>query len=317
MLSKSCGLDAAPALPRRPAGSAEVSVSPLPTAVTTTLYAGAIFRLIDWRCPGHDHVSDRDEWTDDHEVVVTRRGVYSREVAGARVVADASTVAFWNAGEAYRIRHPVAGGDECSIFQIRPAALREFVASVDPARADAEAIRFPFVQRPLSGRAYLAHRTAVRAASAGAGAHRDHLAVEELGLAFLLSAVADAPLPTLSNRYAREYANRVQAVVAARFRDPLSLSDIGRLIGCSPYHLTRLVRQELGTSIHQLLVRVRLRAALEHLVSTTEDISPIALAVGFASHSHFSQAFRREFGCTPAAARRLVASRDASAARRP
>ncbi|HTC23546.1 MAG TPA: helix-turn-helix domain-containing protein, partial [Gemmatimonadales bacterium] len=57
--------------------------------------------------------------------------------------------------------------------------------------------------------------------------------------------------------------------------------------------------------IHRAQRRLRLRDALERLLSTTDGVSAVAYATGFASHSHLSDAFRREYGCPPSAIRRL------------
>lgn len=58
-----------------------------------------------------------------------------------------------------------------------------------------------------------------------------------------------------------------------------------------------------GTTIHDYLRRQRLRAALEPLAETSTDLARLALDLGFSSHSHFTGAFRREFGRTPSPAR--------------
>ena len=115
--------------------------SPPPASAMVPLYTGAIFQVADWHCMGHDDGNHREEWCDAYEVAVTRRGVYSREVGRMHVVADASTVVFWNDAEAYRIRHPVPGGDDCSIFRFRQGAFREFITSLAPRLSDAETLR--------------------------------------------------------------------------------------------------------------------------------------------------------------------------------
>jgi AraC family transcriptional regulator len=53
-----------------------------------------------------------------------------------------------------------------------------------------------------------------------------------------------------------------------------------------------------------MVLRRRLRDALELLLDTRESISRIALTVGFTSHSHLTDAFRREFGVPPQVLRR-------------
>jgi AraC-like DNA-binding protein len=56
-------------------------------------------------------------------------------------------------------------------------------------------------------------------------------------------------------------------------------------------------------SFHRYLTRLRLRAALERLPDAS-DLTALALELGFSSHSHFTDAFRREFRRTPSEARR-------------
>ena len=48
--------------------------------------------------------------------------------------------------------------------------------------------------------------------------------------------------------------------------------------------------------IHRYLNRLRLRTALEYLGDSMADLSDTALSLGFSSHSHFTESFRREFG---------------------
>jgi AraC family transcriptional regulator len=51
---------------------------------------------------------------------------------------------------------------------------------------------------------------------------------------------------------------------------------------------------------------LRVRAALQQLIDTTTPVIDIALGVGFASQSHFTDTFRRHFQMTPARARRRM-----------
>jgi AraC-like DNA-binding protein len=54
--------------------------------------------------------------------------------------------------------------------------------------------------------------------------------------------------------------------------------------------------------VNRFLHRLRLRAALEELPECRGDITRLALDLGYSSHSHFTYAFRREFGVPPSAA---------------
>ena len=82
------------------------------------------------------------------------------------------------------------------------------------------------------------------------------------------------------------------------------MEDIGAAVGSSRFHLARTFRRVTGSSMHQYLISLRLRAALGLLEAGHRGISEVALAVGFSSHSHFSHVFRSVFGATPGEFRR-------------
>lgn len=90
--------------------------------------------------------------------------------------------------------------------------------------------------------------------------------------------------------------------------EPLSLTRIGRIVGASPAYLTDLFRRTEGMPIYRYQTRLRLARALNRLAAT-DDITDLALELGFSSHSHFSSAFRRTFGLTPSAHRDAVRRR--------
>jgi AraC-like DNA-binding protein len=92
-------------------------------------------------------------------------------------------------------------------------------------------------------------------------------------------------------------------VVASRYREALTLAQVAGAVESSPFHLSRLVKAATGMSIHRMIVRLRLRDALEQLLETHESIAFVALSTGFASHSHLTDAFRREYGLPPSAIR--------------
>jgi AraC-like DNA-binding protein len=75
----------------------------------------------------------------------------------------------------------------------------------------------------------------------------------------------------------------------------LSLSELARAVFSSPFHLARVFRRETGTSLHGYQTRLRLSVALERLADGASDLTTLALDLGFASHAHFTDAFRRGF----------------------
>jgi AraC-like DNA-binding protein len=270
------------------------------------LFHGEWFAIDDWRCSGEDTPARREEWSPDDRVVVTRRGAWELAVDGEARLADPVSATLWNRG-AYRVRHPVGGGDECTVFRLTAGGTRA-LRELAPSGGTRRPLRtFANRSRPIDGRGYLLHRRALANAARANGA-ADPLAVEEPGLAFLRLAAAGAmsPAETPSAPEASRYVDRARDILARDFRQPLTLGAIAREVHCSPFHLSRLFRRATGVTLYRAVVRLRLREGLERLLDQPEQVSTIALAVGFASHSHFTDAFRAEFGCPPSQARRLL-----------
>ena len=59
----------------------------------------------------------------------------------------------------------------------------------------------------------------------------------------------------------------------------------------------------VGETPKQYTLRLRLECAVARLITSGDAVLDIALAMGFNSHEVFARAFRRRFGCTPAAYR--------------
>ena len=127
---------------------------------------------------------------------------------------------------------------------------------------------------------------------------------EAAALALVRAAVASsaaAPrarrLPTVAAH--RELAERAKALLARSFTRRLSLSGLGQRLRTSPFHLARVFRAETGFTVDGYVRSLRLRAALERLPTHADGLTALALELGFSSHSHFTEAFRREFGLAP------------------
>ena len=101
-------------------------------------------------------------------------------------------------------------------------------------------------------------------------------------------------------RLARERVDRVVAILHQRLAEPPGLDEIGREVGCSPFHLSRTFSREMGATIPQYLRKLRMERAAELLRSGKYNVTEAALEVGYSSLSHFSQAFCQTMGCCPA-----------------
>lgn len=111
----------------------------------------------------------------------------------------------------------------------------------------------------------------------------------------------------------RDAVETVKARVAARPAANESLRALAAAAGSSPFHLCRAFRRQTGQSINEYKHSLRLRLSLEMLEQARGGIADVALRLGYATHSHFTAAFRRRFGITPS---QYAHDRDSVAARR-
>jgi AraC-like DNA-binding protein len=132
---------------------------------------------------------------------------------------------------------------------------------------------------------------------------RLHVLDDPLELEELIVGLSGRPLPRTGR-----WGEPVKEVLAARLADKLTLADLGREVGVSPYHLARSFRRATGLSIHQYRIQLRLRTALLQL-REGEDLSSLGLDLGFATHSHFTHSFRALFGMPPSTVRELLSAR--------
>lgn len=271
-------------------------------------------------CPRPDRGAE--EYTSFFEVVFLTAGAFVKHVGQRRTFADPNHVIFFNPGEAYRISHPVSRGDRCTIFFLTAESLCELLrpgsVELDGGRPS---LRSDYAL--IDSHSYSLHRQLLRHLVAGEKV--DPLAVDEIGMNLLHRVLATAaqsdngPRPTQrpgTRRYRRLAIENVKQFLSAHVSEPVTLEEVANATYYSKYHLARLFRSATGLPIHRYLNRLRLRTALERLMEPATDLSRLAMEIGFSSHSHFSNAFRREFGCPPSEIRGKAPSRALSELRK-
>jgi AraC family transcriptional regulator len=270
------------------------------------MLSGRLISIDDWRCAGNDTAGRHTEWCEDDRIVITRRGLWELDIHGVPSLADGTTATLWNRNTEYRVRHPARGGDQCTIFRLTAAGTRALNEERELRGGTHRGATFSRRALPLDGAAYLLHRTLLRAARDGAARH-DPVALEEPAFELIRRLCLDSDREPQAAGGNRDLVARVREIIACGFAEPLSVEFIARSVGCSAFHLSRIFRRETGLTLHRAIVRLRLREGLERLLDEPLQISRIALDVGFASHSHFTDAFRAEYGRSPQQVRRIRA----------
>jgi len=104
---------------------------------------------------------------------------------------------------------------------------------------------------------------------------------------------------TRQQRAACERAALVRKILLERLAEPPSLDELGKIVGCSAFYLSRQFSEATGQTIQQFLRQARLERAAELLRAGGHNVTEAALEVGYNSLSHFTTAFREVFGCCP------------------
>jgi AraC-like DNA-binding protein len=207
----------------------------------------------------------------------------------------------YNPGDQYK-RHLISAAGDRSIFMIVRPDLLQALAADSPA-VDGEDLRFASRLVPMGPKAHLARwglfRHLLREREA------DPLLVEETCF-FILNSVLFETRASNTGRNHR-VVDAAKALLIQRYTEPLTLNHIGRELFVSPFHLARLFRAETGYTLHGYVTQLRLRHALDLLADPHLDVHQVGIRVGFSTHSHFTESFRKAFHVTPSVARRMDA----------
>jgi len=93
------------------------------------------------------------------------------------------------------------------------------------------------------------------------------------------------------------------AFIHAHLTDQLTVAQIADAAATSPFYLNHAFRHAIGCSIWQYVLRARARYAATLMRGDEASMLAISLASGFTTYSGFIQAFKGEFGDTPARVR--------------
>jgi len=259
--------------------------------------------VVDFQCHAHVAADGAEEPNPTHSIVLVRRGVFRRTQQRETVLADPNHVLLFNAAEPYRYAHPLPGGDACTILTVETDRALELVCRHAP--VDAEHPERPFRRGHglSSPRTVWLHWEFLNLIARGAG----RLALEDALAELANEAVAcvyGAPVPSRraspsTQRRRRDLVETVKLMISEHLERPPSLTELADVLDCSPYHLSHTFHGTAGLSLRRYLRRLRARVAAERLAAGASRLTPLALDLGYADHSHFTNSFRREWGVSP------------------
>lgn len=227
-------------------------------------------------------------------LVFPYRGAYVRHVGRQDAVAEANQVVFFNRDQEYAISHPVGGGDACLSVSIGDERLAE-LAPADQLDDGGRAV-FRRLARSLDPQAQAQAAQLRRGLARGAF---EPLQAETLALGLVRRALGERASHARAASYGRrKLADRAKLVLASDPARRWTLAEVAAEVGVSPVYLTQVFAQAEGAPLYRYQLRLRLAAALDRLADC-EDLTGLALDLGFSSHSHFTAAFRKLHGHTP------------------
>ncbi|OCC05480.1 AraC family transcriptional regulator [Labrys sp. WJW] len=91
-----------------------------------------------------------------------------------------------------------------------------------------------------------------------------------------------------------------------RLEEPVSCTQLARIVRLTPRQLERLFQRYLSTSPARYYQQMRLNRARQLLRQTSMPVLSVGLACGFVSASHFSKCYTEHFGRTPTEERKGV-----------
>jgi AraC-like DNA-binding protein len=291
-----------------------------------SLHTSALVSVRQYRCRAGRGGPAGEEYSGHSSIVITRQGAFCKHFGRRSVTADANQAMFFSQGSTYRVSHPADCGDRGTTLEPAPQLLADVLRELDSAAGERPPGSFPFVAGPVPAPLFWRHHEFVRRLRTFQAGAPDPVWADGTAIPLIADIVSAAYAHLGSARLQRrtetdaDHAERAEAAkryLSGSLGARITLEQVAQFVDLSPFHLCRVFRQQTGMPVHRYLNQLRLRASLERLADGESDLTRLALGMGFSSHSHFTDAFRRQFGCTPSHFRqdaRARSSRGGSAA---
>ncbi len=289
-----------------------MSLGPEKPLAFRSLYESPLVSVRDYSCRARRGGPADEEYSGANHIVLLRHGAFTKHFGSRPITADVNQAVYFSKGSVYHVSHPAECGDRGTVAAVAPRVLNDIVRELDPSVDDHPDRPFPFVTGPCDTAVFWRHRELVQRLEAVATAPLEHLWADETALQLMADVLeagfARHGLPRRRrNGTDADHLDRTEAAktyLACHLAEPVTLDEVARSVHASPFHFARLFQRHTGVPVHRYLTRLRLRASLERLASGAKDLTALALDLGFSSHSHFTDAFRREFGRPPRALRK-------------
>jgi AraC-like DNA-binding protein len=221
-------------------------------------------------------------------------------------VADRNVVTYYNPGAVYRRTEVSARGDRAHWFALSAELLDGILAAQGghPTRRGTRLEpQLGFTHGPSDASSYRLQNEIVRSLVTGTpsppAVEASVRTLAERVLAAAHRAAGEPPRRTPEAEVA--LAERARELLARRYAEPLTLDALAAELECSTSLLCHAFRRVTGTTPHAHRDQLRLRRALLEVPESRGRLTHLGLDLGYSSHSHFTERFRRAFGQPPSA----------------
>jgi AraC-like DNA-binding protein len=261
--------------------------------VETLLFRSEVVAVGKFRCHAADPLFRDSGPCSHHTFVFPRTFTKIHQEGRPPFVAGPASVVLYNQHQRYT-RTEMNGVDASDWYTLADDVLFELTGRDGPPFAVGEV--------PAGSPEYLEQRRIFDALDRGDAV--DPLHVDETMLRILSRVMGCRPRRPPS-RAQRDAVESVREQIAGDPAGNTPLRALARSCGLSPFQLCRLFRAHIGSTLTRYRHTLRLHLALERLRDVPVDLTALALDLGYSSHSHFTAAFRRQFGSTPSQFRAL------------
>lgn len=101
------------------------------------------------------------------------------------------------------------------------------------------------------------------------------------------------------DEYERKALLHAASILEQNYQAPPIISELSRMVGLNEYKLKAGFKAAYDKTVHEYTHAVRMKTAYELLSDNSLNVSKIAYMVGYINASHFSNAFKREYGVNP------------------
>jgi AraC family transcriptional regulator len=117
---------------------------------------------------------------------------------------------------------------------------------------------------------------------------------------------AEATVSAHTERFSGLTMARLDAYIETHCQEKLTIRDLAKVVGCSPFYFARSFKQTTGQSPHQYLIDRQISQVCKQITAGRLPLARIAIECGFSDQAHMTRIFKKRLGMTPGQYRRDI-----------